>query len=109
MAGDPFESGWRAHGFVQVAFVNAYREPNPGCRWCGGTGMVCVQKDPDVLDDCACTEVRVLFRILWGPGAGLRAGRVVDRTPVFASHTAAEAIRRGMFSGDLMEVVEVAA
>lgn len=89
--------------------MTARREPNPSCRWCHGIGVICVQKDPDLLDDCACTDRPVVFRILWASAAGIRAGRVVDRTPAFASRGAAEAIRKGMFSADLMEIVETVA
>lgn len=31
-------------------------DPKPDCRFCHGAGVVSVSKDPDVVDDCVCTD-----------------------------------------------------
>lgn len=33
-------------------------KPRPDCRFCGGFGLVIVSRDPDVDDDCICTDPR---------------------------------------------------
>lgn len=31
-------------------------EPDPACPYCKGSGVVCVSKDPDEVDECPCMQ-----------------------------------------------------
>lgn len=31
-------------------------EPQPDCTYCHGSGIISVSKDPDLIDDCVCTD-----------------------------------------------------
>lgn len=88
-------------------------EPRPGCPHCKGVGVVVVTHDPDLVDECPCTQPEELrYRLRWRDDAtgfvAVFAGLWADVWETATlSRSETEHIRRQMPNGEQTDILLV--